>query len=136
MLEQMKLKLADFLEEKLIPKWSLGRRRLTPGVGYLESLTKFNVSVVYGEINEITDQGYLCDEGIEYPVDVLICDTSFDTTFKPHFPLIGSPRRLGQSGKILPSRRNSRHPQLFDLPVRVPKSTSLSFSFYDIYLGW
>ena len=84
MLEQMKLKLADkFLEEKLIPDWSLGCRRLTPGVGYLESLTKPNVSVVYGEINEITERGCICDDGNEYPVDVLICATGFDTTFKP-----------------------------------------------------
>jgi cation diffusion facilitator CzcD-associated flavoprotein CzcO len=84
MLDQMKLKLADkFLEEKLIPSWSLGCRRLTPGVGYLESLTKPNVSVVYGEIEEITERGCICDDGKEYPVDVLICATGFDTTFKP-----------------------------------------------------
>lgn len=90
MIEQMKLKLNDkFLETKLIPDWSLGCRRLTPGVGYLESLTKENVEVVYGEINEITEKGCLSDNGKEYPVDVLICATGFDTTFKPRFPLIG-----------------------------------------------
>jgi cation diffusion facilitator CzcD-associated flavoprotein CzcO len=90
MLGQMKKKLNNkFLEEKLIPDWSLGCRRLTPGVGYLESLTKDNVEVVYGEINEITAKGCLCDNGQEYPVDVLICATGFDTTFKPRFPLIG-----------------------------------------------
>ena len=86
----MKQKLNDkFLEEKLIPDWSLGCRRLTPGVNYLESLTKPNVSVVYGEIKEITEKGCLCDDGNEYAVDVLICATGFDTTFKPRFPLIG-----------------------------------------------
>ncbi|KAK4941427.1 hypothetical protein LTR10_018696 [Elasticomyces elasticus] len=90
MIEQMKQKLNDkFLEEKLIPDWSLGCRRLTPGVNYLETLTKPNVSVVYGEIKEITEKGCLCDDGNEYAVDVLICATGFDTTFKPRFPLIG-----------------------------------------------
>lgn len=90
MVEQMKQKLNNkFLEEKLIPDWSLGCRRLTPGVNYLESLTKPNVSVVYGEIKEITEKGCLCDDGNEYPVDVLVCATGFDTTFKPRFPLIG-----------------------------------------------
>lgn len=62
---------------------------MTPGVNYLESLTKPNVSVVYGEIKEITENGCMCDDGNEYPVDVLICATGFDTTFKPRFPLIG-----------------------------------------------
>ena len=90
MLEQMKSKLSNkYLEERLIPEWSVGCRRMTPGVGYLEALTKPNVKVVYGEINSITERGCLCDDGNEYPVDVLICATGFDTTFKPRFPLIG-----------------------------------------------
>lgn len=90
MLEQMRKKLGNkYLEEKLIPDWSVGCRRLTPGVNYLESLTKPNVKVVYGEINSVTEKGPLCDDGNEYPIDVLICATGFDTTFKPRFPLIG-----------------------------------------------
>ncbi|KEF53693.1 cyclohexanone monooxygenase [Exophiala aquamarina CBS 119918] len=90
MIAQMKKKLNNkLLEDQLIPDWSLGCRRLTPGVGYLESLTKENVEVVYGGINEITEKGCLCDDGQEYPVDVLICATGFDTTFKPRFPLLG-----------------------------------------------
>lgn len=76
------------LKAKLIPTWKVGCRRPTPGVGYLESLTKPNVEVVYGEINEITEAGCLCDDGKEYPVDVLICATGFDTTFKPRFPVV------------------------------------------------
>ncbi|KAK0385087.1 hypothetical protein NLU13_7565 [Sarocladium strictum] len=89
MLAQMKEKLNDkFLEEKLIPEWSVGCRRLTPGVNYLESLTKPNVEVVYGEITSITEKGCLCDDGKEYPVDVLICATGFDTSFKPRFPVV------------------------------------------------
>ncbi|KAE9978465.1 hypothetical protein EG328_001463 [Venturia inaequalis] len=90
MKKQMKEKLHnEFLEEKLIPDWSVGCRRLTPGVGYLESLSKPNVKVVYGEINEVTERGCLCDDGNEYPVDVLICATGFDTGFKPRFPIVG-----------------------------------------------
>jgi len=90
MVDQMKQKINDDqLITKLIPEWSVGCRRLTPGVGYLESLTKDNVTVVYGEIEKITERGCVCDDGNEYPVDVLICATGFDTTFKPRFPLIG-----------------------------------------------
>jgi cation diffusion facilitator CzcD-associated flavoprotein CzcO len=90
-MSQMREKLGGnaFFEEKLIPQWSVGCRRLTPGVGYLESLSKPNVSVVYGEITEVTEKGCLCDDGKEYPVDVLICATGFDTGFKPRFPIIG-----------------------------------------------
>ncbi|KAI0121194.1 hypothetical protein BJ170DRAFT_149643 [Xylariales sp. AK1849] len=89
MLAQMREKLGnEYLESKLIPDWSVGCRRLSPGVDYLESLTKDNVEVVYGEINEITGNGCLCDDGKEYPVDVLICATGFDTTFKPRFPVV------------------------------------------------
>lgn len=90
MLDQMRAKLNNkFLEEKLIPDWPLGCRRLTPGVNYLETLTKENVQVVYGEIQEVTENGCLCDDGNEYPVDVLICATGFDTSFKPRFPVVG-----------------------------------------------
>ncbi|KFZ13421.1 hypothetical protein V501_03716 [Pseudogymnoascus sp. VKM F-4519 (FW-2642)] len=87
---QMREKLRnERLETQLIPKWAVGCRRFTPGVGYLESLGKDNVTVVVGEINEITGKGCLCDNGCEYPVDILICATGFDTTFKPRFHVIG-----------------------------------------------
>jgi cation diffusion facilitator CzcD-associated flavoprotein CzcO len=76
MKEQMTEKLSNpALEEKLIPQWSVGCRRLTPGVGYLESLGAKNVDVVYGEILEVTEKGCKCDDNKEYPVDVLICAT-------------------------------------------------------------
>ena len=98
MVEQMKLKLGDaYLEEKLIPGWSVGCRRLTPGVDYLGSLTKPNVEVVFGEINEVTEQGCLCDDRKEYPVDVLICAAGFDTSFR---------------SRVLYGRRGRRLPQL------------------------
>ncbi|KAI8160090.1 putative sterigmatocystin biosynthesis monooxygenase stcW [Colletotrichum sp. SAR 10_70] len=89
MLQQMKEKLnSPYLEDKLIPEWSVGCRRLTPGVNYLESLTKPNVEVVYGEITEVTERGCVSDNGQEYPVDILICATGFDTSFKPRFPVV------------------------------------------------
>ena len=95
MIEQMQQKIGDErLASKLIPEWSLGCRRLTPGVGYLESLTKPNVKVVYGKIEKITERGCVCDDGNEYPIDILICATGFDTTFKPRFPLIANGKNL------------------------------------------
>lgn len=86
----MKDKISDpSLKEKLVPKWNVGCRRLTPGVGYLEALKDEKSSLVYGEITQITSRGPVDEDGNEHPIDVLICATGFDTTFKPRFPLTG-----------------------------------------------
>lgn len=89
MTKQMRDKLSGTnLEGVLIPEWSVGCRRITPGVGYLESLGAENVKVVYGNVDSVTPRGCVSG-GREYPVDVLICATGFDTTFRPKFPIIG-----------------------------------------------
>jgi cation diffusion facilitator CzcD-associated flavoprotein CzcO len=77
------------LKEKLVPQWNVGCRRLTPGTNYLEGLFSDKSSVVYGEITHITEQGPATDDGHIHEVDVLVCATGFDTTFKPRFPLLG-----------------------------------------------
>ncbi|KAF7187781.1 FAD-binding monooxygenase moxY [Pseudocercospora fuligena] len=123
MVQQMKEKLGDEnLISKLIPEWSVGCRRLTPGVNYLETLTKPNVTTVYGEIEKITERGCVCDDGKEYPIDILICATGFDTTFKPRFPLINA------AGK-----------NLQDVWAKEPKSylgiAAAEFPNYLIFLG-
>ncbi|RDB23708.1 putative sterigmatocystin biosynthesis monooxygenase stcW [Hypsizygus marmoreus] len=90
MLAQMKEKLHDeVLSTRLIPTFGVGCRRITPGVNYLETLVADNVEVVYGEIERITETGVFSANGQEYPVDILICATGFDTSFKPRFTLIG-----------------------------------------------
>lgn len=86
---QMQAKMSNKdMQDKLIPEWSFGCRRMTPGIGYLETLEKDNVEVVYGEIDKVTEKGVLA-QGKEFPVDVLICATGFDVSFKPRFPIIG-----------------------------------------------
>lgn len=90
MTNQMKQKLSNpSLEEKLIPKWAVGCRRFTPGVGYLEALGKENVEVVHGAVTRITEKGCISENGQEYPLDILICATGFDVSFRPRFPIIG-----------------------------------------------
>ena len=80
------------LEQFVIPAFPVGCRRVTPGPGYLEALASDNVDVVFGEIAKITERGCVSANGQEYPVDVLICATGFDMSYRPRFPLIGSSR--------------------------------------------
>ncbi|KJA16156.1 hypothetical protein HYPSUDRAFT_322622 [Hypholoma sublateritium FD-334 SS-4] len=86
---QDKLQISDDLQKLVIPTWPVGCRRLTPGIGYLETLASDKVEVVFGEIAKITPAGCVSTTGQEHPIDVLICATGFDTSFKPRFPLIG-----------------------------------------------
>ncbi|KAL2753527.1 hypothetical protein ACRALDRAFT_1035776 [Sodiomyces alcalophilus JCM 7366] len=88
--KQMRSKLKDpVLREKLIPEWGFGCRRMTPGVNYLESLQAENVEVVIGQIDRVTEDGRIVSAGKEHEVDVLICATGFDVSFKPRFPILG-----------------------------------------------
>ncbi|KAH0276761.1 flavin-binding monooxygenase, partial [Aureobasidium melanogenum] len=81
--------------EKSLSDWSVGCRRITPGIGYLEALNSEKVRVVHGGITKVTSRGPITEDGKEHPVDVLICATGFDTSFKPRFSLVG------RSGKAL-----------------------------------
>ncbi|KAF9447964.1 FAD/NAD(P)-binding domain-containing protein, partial [Macrolepiota fuliginosa MF-IS2] len=78
------------LEDKVIPTWGVGCRRITPGVGYLEALTHEKTEVVLSGVKEITAKSLISDEGKEYTADVIICATGFDTSYMPRFPIIGS----------------------------------------------
>jgi cation diffusion facilitator CzcD-associated flavoprotein CzcO len=77
------------LVDKLIPDWSLGCRRLTPGNGYLESLTESNVTVTSNPIAEITETGILTGDGEHQKYDVIVCATGFDVSFKPRWLQVG-----------------------------------------------
>jgi cation diffusion facilitator CzcD-associated flavoprotein CzcO len=77
------------LRELLVPKWDFGCRRMTPGINYLETLQADNVTVVTGQVERITPSGCVANGGQEYPVDVLICATGFDVSFRPRFSIKG-----------------------------------------------
>ena len=88
--EAMKNKLTQpNLVEQLVPQYGVGCRRPTPGVGYMEALTADSTELVFGDIQQVTTSGIVDRDCIEHPVDIIVCATGFDTTFKPRFPLIG-----------------------------------------------
>lgn len=94
-IDQMQTKLNGNMDlcTKIIPPWPVGCRRLTPGIDYLETLNKSNVEAVFGEITAVTESGCVTATGSEHEVDILICATGFDTSFKPRFPIVGLEKR-------------------------------------------
>ncbi|KAF5010123.1 hypothetical protein FDECE_3709 [Fusarium decemcellulare] len=75
--------------EKLIPKFPLGCRRVTPGYGYLEALTASNVAVETSRIAQVTEAGIKTVNGIFHEVDAIITATGYVTSFVPRFPIVG-----------------------------------------------
>lgn len=91
MQDSMKQRLAhrDDLKEKIIPTWSPGCRRLTPGDGYLEALIRDNVECEFEDIVRITDTGLETVAGKLIEVDILVCATGFNVQYIPHFKITG-----------------------------------------------
>lgn len=79
----------ESLTKKMVPQFALGCRRMTPGSGYLQSLGKENVQPIHESVVRMTEKGVVDESGNEHEVDVVICATGFDTTFTPHFKVVG-----------------------------------------------
>ena len=56
--------------EKLIPKWYLGCRRITPGENYLESFLLPNVELTLSPITRISENAVHTADGKTHEVDV------------------------------------------------------------------
>lgn len=104
------------LAQRLIPDFPVGCRRITPGVGYLESFSKENVRVITdASIERVDEDGLILSNGEHLKVDAVICATGFDVSFNPRFPVIG---RNGVSLKDVWGEPNI--PQAY-LSMAVPK---------------
>jgi cation diffusion facilitator CzcD-associated flavoprotein CzcO len=81
---------AKDLGPKIVPNFAVGCRRITPGVGYLESFSEPNVQVFVGAgVEGVDETGISLTTGEHIEVDVMICSTGFDVTFNPRFPIVG-----------------------------------------------
>ncbi|KAK2765874.1 hypothetical protein FQN53_006772 [Emmonsiellopsis sp. PD_33] len=90
------------LIEKLIPKYEIGCRRLSPGDGYLEALQEENADISFNGIKRITKNGIVTDEG-EEQFDIIVCATGFNNTFIPLWEMAGQDgRRLDVEWKETP----------------------------------
>ncbi|KAL3464645.1 putative dimethylaniline monooxygenase [Aspergillus heterothallicus] len=85
-----KLNGREDLVSKLVPTdYAVGCRRPTPGNGFLECITDEKCSVTFESITEITENGLITQDGVHHDMDVLVCATGFDVSFKPKFPIVG-----------------------------------------------
>ncbi|KAF2166698.1 hypothetical protein M409DRAFT_66316 [Zasmidium cellare ATCC 36951] len=90
--EEMRRKLSRKPEiaDILVPKdYAVGCRRPTPGNGYLEALCEDNVNVVSTGIEEINATGIKTTDGVQHDVDMIVCGTGFDVSWRPPYPTIG-----------------------------------------------
>ncbi|KAK2612535.1 hypothetical protein QQS21_001473 [Conoideocrella luteorostrata] len=76
------------LQKHLIPRFEAGCRRMNPGEQFLVSIQEPNVQPVFDLIEKVTPGGILAG-GVEYPADVIVAATGFNTSFRPRFPIIG-----------------------------------------------
>ncbi|KAF2659355.1 FAD/NAD(P)-binding domain-containing protein [Lophiostoma macrostomum CBS 122681] len=76
--------------DALLPSFSPGCRRLTPGPGYLEALTQPNVSFITSPITRISSSAIHTSDGQAHEIDTLVCATGFHTSAPPPFELSGS----------------------------------------------
>lgn len=96
----MRARLGDdnaHLLEQIVPDFSPHCRRLTPGPGYLEALTKPNVTYITTPISHITSTGIVTTDGTLRPVDAIICSTGAKVDFAPSFPIVAAGIDLAQA---------------------------------------
>jgi len=93
------------IADVMVPKdYAVGCRRPTPGNGYLEALCEDNVEVVSGSILEITANGIRTADGVEHEVDVIVCATGFDVSWRPAYPTVGrGGKSLSKEWEHIPS---------------------------------
>lgn len=75
------------LLDGLIPDFAPHCRRLTPGPGYLESLTEDNVELVKTHIKRFTSTGIETTDGKSFDFDAILCATGANTDLVPPFPI-------------------------------------------------
>lgn len=87
------------LLDAILPEFSPHCRRLTPGPGYLEALTKDNVSFIQTPIKRFTKTGIETVDGVHRAVDAVICSTGANLDYATPFPIISGTVNLAQAWK-------------------------------------
>lgn len=85
--------------EALVPEFSPHCRRLTPGPGYLEALTRDNLDFIQTPIERFTKDGIQTVDGKHRKVDAVICSTGANVDFAPPFPIVAGDVDLSSAWK-------------------------------------
>lgn len=75
------------LLDGLIPDFAPHCRRLTPGPGYIESLTEENAELIKTSIKRFTSTGIETIDGVQHDFDAILCATGANTDLVPPFPI-------------------------------------------------
>jgi cation diffusion facilitator CzcD-associated flavoprotein CzcO len=67
------------LREKVTPIWDLGCKRVLVTSDWYSTLQKSNVKLITNRIQEIKSHSIITHDGDEYPVDIIIWSTGFET---------------------------------------------------------
>lgn len=67
--------------EQLLPNFSVGCRRLTPGDPFMKAVQAKNVKLHKGAVTKIVGNKVIGTNGEECEVDTLICATGFDVSY-------------------------------------------------------
>ncbi|CAK7223816.1 hypothetical protein SEUCBS140593_005359 [Sporothrix eucalyptigena] len=101
--KEMTTKLAgkpDIIKVILPTDFNVACRRPTPGNGYLEALADDKTTFFTSSIQAITERGIIDSAtGVECELDVIICATGFDTSYRPRFPLYGLDSKVSLAEK-------------------------------------
>jgi cation diffusion facilitator CzcD-associated flavoprotein CzcO len=97
----MRERLGDDAEllEKMVPDFPPFCRRLTPGPGYLEAITKDNLTFIQDPIDHFTEDGIVTKDGVHRQVDAVICSTGANVDFAPPFPIVAGDYDLSRDWK-------------------------------------
>lgn len=100
-IETIKKRIGDKPEllEKLVPDFPPHCRRLTPGPGYLEALTKPNLTFIQTPIKCFTTTGIETVDGVHREVDAVICSTGANVSYAPPFPIVAGDLDLSRDWK-------------------------------------
>ncbi|KAL8290247.1 hypothetical protein RQP46_003186 [Phenoliferia psychrophenolica] len=93
---QEELKGRPDLIEKLIPKWDIWCRRVTPCTSFIDALHQPHINLLTEPIESISAGGVTTSAGTFVEADRIILATGFDTSFKPKFPITAKGKDLGE----------------------------------------
>ncbi|KAL8279688.1 hypothetical protein RQP46_008001 [Phenoliferia psychrophenolica] len=82
------------LIEKLIPKWDIWCRRVTPCISFMDALHMPQVDLITEGIASVSADGITTGQGNFVEVDRIILATGFDTSFKPKYPITAKGKNL------------------------------------------